>query len=231
MTFGSGAAGKRIWFCLLAGLLAVVITRWQLDRAPSIGVTQQSGREASLSAEVVRRLNPGFWAVMADWYWIRALIFAGGRAQQNGRIRIEELPRLKGLLRRAVTLDSRHLPAWRFGAMMLSEVDPDEAIRFIREGIRGNPSEWRLVADEAFILWRAGRYLESAQSWQRGASLPAAPRWLEPMAAIVFRRGGDLETAQLILQHLIETTDDRFVREVCLAQLERLRGGGGSEAR
>lgn len=228
MIVGRGAGGKRIWFCLLAGLLAVVLTRWQLDRAPSIIVPARSSRDVLLSAEMVKRLNAGFWAVMADWYWVRTQIFVGGRA---GQVSGEDLPGVKGLLRRTVTLDSRYLAAWRFGAMTLSQFDQDEAITFIREGIRGNPREWRLVADEAFILWRAGRYRESAQTWQWAAALPAAPRWLEPMAAVVFKQGGDLETARLILHHLIETTDDRFVREVCLTQLERLSDGGESKAR
>lgn len=229
---GWGLVGRRLWVWAVVGVLAVAGMRWGLDRNPLAVGKDQTGAEIDISTEAVSRLNLGFQAVLADWYWIGALLYVGGEARRFGGTRVGELPRLAGLLQKTVALDSRHFAAWRFGAIFLSEVNPEEAVRFIREGIRQHPQEWRLVADEAFILWRAGRYRESARSWQRGATMPAAPPWLEPMAAIVLGEGGEVGTARLIFRHLVETTDDPFVREVCLVQLERLNeAGSGLEKR
>ena len=217
-----GAAVRTVGLLLAAGILAMAGSRWWLDHRAAVAVRAGGGDELAVPAEALRRLDAGFGAVLADWYWVRTLLYVGAEARRSKGLRPRQLRELAGLLRKTVALDSRHLAAWRFGGIFLSEVDPEEGLRFVAEGARHNPAEWRLVADEAFILWRMRRYRESAQSWQKGAQIPGAPAWLEPMAAIVRDDGGERETAREIFRRLLETTEDRFVREVCLVQLERL---------
>ena len=220
---GSGPSRRTVagGAVLALALVGSVATRQWLDRQP---------RAESPVAEVadLPRVNSpsfGFQAVRADWDWIRTLHYFGRRAIELGEVDVRRMPQLEGLLRQTVTADPRHLAAWRFGAFFLSQLDPqhpEEGLRFIREAIRENPQDWRLVADLAFITWQAGRDREAALAWQRAASLPGATGWLGPLAGVVLARGGEIETARSIFRRLIETTSDPFVREVCLIQLERL---------
>jgi len=219
---GWALGGSGTWRWLLVFFTAAAGIRWHLDRLPVQIRPEQTRAEIRLSANLTARLTPGFQAVMADWHWVRTLIYIGNQGRKHGVIRMEYLPELMDMVKYTVALDPRHLEAWRLGSILQSETDPDLALLFIGEGIRQNPQEWRLLADKAFIQWRSGRYRESAQTWQLGAALPTAPKWLAPMAAVVLGQGGEIATARLILTQLAQSTDSPFVRDVCLIQLERL---------
>ncbi len=200
---------------VMSGGLRLWLDRESPAPAPPAG-------EVVVSAEVVRRLASGFQPILADWYWIRTLTYFGQQAREQEVLDVRQMPRLAELLRLTVTLDPGHLTAWRFGGFFLSQADPEAGRSFLREGLRENPLEWRLRADLAFLNWRAGRYREAALAWRQAAALPGAPAWVEPMIAITLGRGGERETARIILQRLEESTDDPFVREVCRWQLEQL---------
>jgi hypothetical protein len=215
------------WLIALPLLLALSVPlRVWLDRElPLVGEStgaDVTAAEVVIPARVARLLAGGFQAILADWYWIRTLNYFGRRAREQEELDLRRMPQLAGLLRLTVALDPHQLAAWRFGAFFLGEADPEEGRRFVADGIRENPREWRLRADLAFICWRSGRYREAALAWQQAAALPGAPAWIEPMAAITLGQGGEVETARIIFRRLIESTDDPFVREVSRFQLDQL---------
>ena len=221
---------SRGWLIALPLLLALSVPlRAWLDRELRL-VGESTGAdvtaaEAVIPARVARLLAGGFQAVLADWYWIRTLNYFGRQAREQEKLDLRRMPQLAGLLRLTVALDPQQLAAWRFGAFFLGEAalsDAGDARRFVTDGIRENPREWRLRADLAFICWRSGRYREAALAWQQAAALPGAPAWIEPMAAITLGQGGEVETARIIFRRLIESTDDPFVREVSRFQLDQL---------
>jgi hypothetical protein len=218
MDQASRAGRARFLMGLILSLAGSVSVRYWIDGVPPLESRRGTVVEMSLSSQI----GFGFQAVLADWYWIRTLHYFGSRVGELGEVDVQRMPQLRGLLRQTVTLDPRHLAAWRFGAFFLGQVDPEEGLRFIRDALRENPQEWRLVADQAFINWQAGRHLDAAAAWQRAAGMPGAPGWLRPMAAVVLAEGGEVATARTILRVLIETTKDPFVRDVCLHQIERL---------
>ncbi len=204
-------------FLLAAALAGSVALRSSLDLPP-----RDPRREAATAISLTVPVSFGFEALLADWYWIRTLHYVGSRVIELGEFDLQQMPELRGLLQQTVTRDPQHLAAWRFGGFFLGQADPEEGLDFSRKGIRENPGEWRLVADQAFICWQAGRYREAARDWQLAAGLPGAPEWLQPMAAIVLVQGGEIETARTIFRHLIETSSDPFIREVGRIQIERL---------
>lgn len=213
------------WLITLSLLFAASVPlRVSLDREMRLVGPPRAASlsEVLIPAGVVRRMAGGFQAVLADWYWIRTLNYFGRMAREQEVLDVRQMPQLAGLLRLTVALDPRQLAAWRFGAFFLSQAEPAEGLRFVRDGIRENPREWRLRADLAFICWQAGRYREASLAWQQAAMLPGAPAWIEPMAAITLRQGGEPETARTIFRHLIESSDDPFVREVSRLQLDQL---------
>lgn len=178
------------------------------------------------SGETLKRASLGFTGLMADAYWINTTLYFGEKFQQQRlageQFDISRLDLLKPMLELVTELDPRHVAAYRFGGFFLQYSNPAEAINFIQQGIRNNPSEWRLYQDLGFALWRLGQFRQAAEAYSRGAELPGSPEWMQPMAATMLAKGGDRETARQLFQRLYEESNDGFVRQVCEEQLQLL---------
>lgn len=178
------------------------------------------------SGETLKRASLGFTGLMADAYWINTTLYFGEKFQQQRRageqFDVSRLDLLKPMLELVTELDPRHVAAYRFGGFFLMYDNPAEAINFIQQGIRNNPNEWRLYQDLGFDLWRLGQFRQAAEAYSRGAQLPGAPAWMQPMAATMLAKGGDRETARQLFQRLYEESSDGFVRQVCEEQLQLL---------
>ncbi|MFN0107812.1 MAG: hypothetical protein ACKVZH_03090 [Blastocatellia bacterium] len=179
------------------------------------------------SGEVLKRASLGFSGLMADAYWINTTLYFGEKFQQQRQrgeaFDVRQLELLRPMLELVTELDPRHVAAYRFGGFFLQYDNSAEAISFIQQGIRNNPNEWRLHQDLGFALWRTGKLAEAAEAYSRGARLPQAPTWMEPMAATMMAKGGDRETARQLFQRLYEESNDGFVRQVCEEQLQLLQ--------
>ena len=86
------------------------------------------------------------------------------------------------LLDVTTTLDPHLMPAYRFGAIFLSEPGevgagrPDLAIELVKRGIAANPSEWRLDTDLGFLYyWRVKDYQNAAAAYLQASKNPEAP--------------------------------------------------------
>jgi tetratricopeptide (TPR) repeat protein len=175
------------------------------------------------SGESLKRASLGFDGLMADIYWIRALLYFGEEFErQRGVNQYFDMSRLKllqPLLDITVELDPKHVAAYRFGAVFLPDIDADAAIRFVERGVRNNPDEWRLYQDLGFVQWRRGRFREAAEAYARGSELPGAPAWMRTMPALMLAKGGERETARAMFLRLYEESDDPFIKKVCEEQL------------
>ncbi len=173
----------------------------------------------------LRRWSAGFETVLADWLWVRTLVYFGREAARQEQLDIHSMVLLPRYLDQVVELDPQHLSAWRFGAFFLVGSDPTLAERFAREAIRHNPDEWRLWHDLGYLRWRVGRYREAAAAYAEGARLPGSPSWMRSMAATLLARGGERETARQLLLETLAIADDAFTREACRHQLQQLDEG------
>jgi tetratricopeptide (TPR) repeat protein len=213
------------WILLIAGLIISAAAQSWIDaqhRAPAT-------IEATLylnSSEGLKRASIGFDGLMADIYWIRTLLYFGEKFDEQRRanqyFNVSELNLLEPMLNITIELDPRYIAAYRFGAVFLPEINPENAARFVELGIRNNPGEWRLYQDLGFVYWRQGRYREAADAYARGAALPGAPPWMRTMTPLMLAKGGDRETAREIFLRLYEESDDPFVKQVCEEQLRKL---------
>jgi tetratricopeptide (TPR) repeat protein len=178
------------------------------------------------SGESIKRASLGFDGLMADVYWIRALLYFGEEFERqrvsNQYFDVSRLKLLQPLLDITVDLDPKHVAAYRFGAVFLPDIDADAAVRFVERGIRNNPGEWRLYQDLGFVHWRLSRFREAAEAYARGAALPGAPAWMQTMPALMLAKGGERETARAMFLRLYEESDDPFVKQICEEQLESL---------
>jgi tetratricopeptide (TPR) repeat protein len=178
------------------------------------------------SGESIKRASLGFDGLMADVYWIRALLYFGEEFERqrvsNQYFDVSRLKLLQPLLDITVDLDPHHVAAYRFGAVFLPDIDTDAAVRFVERGIRNNPGEWRLYQDLGFVHWRRSRFREAAEAYARGAALPGAPAWMRTMPALMLAKGGERETARAMFLRLYEESDDPFIKQICEEQLSFL---------
>ena len=162
------------------------------------------------SGDLLKRVSLGFQNVVADGYWIRAVVYYGSkrRAVESNR----DFGLLDPLLTFVTTLDPRFKVAYRFGAIFLTEAypngpgRPDRAIALLQRGLAASPTSWEYPHDIGFVYyWWLQDYQAAAQWFERGAQLPGAPIWLRPLAATTLATGGDRQSSRQLWRQLGDT--------------------------
>ncbi len=199
---------------LLAACLAgAAVTARRLDRVR----TDRADGEALYipSPKVVQRMSLGYTGLMADIYWTRVVQYFGGKHHEHSL----EYKQLGSLLDITTTLDPHLLVAYEFGAIFLSQKppagagEPDAAVRLVEQGIRENPSAWRLYYDLGFIhYFERHDYAAAAEAFDRGSRVPGALPWMKVMAAQMSQHAGDLQTARLLWTSLYQSAEDEQIR-------------------
>jgi len=198
-----------------------------------VGIDARTRSEAAQEQELVLRspslvkeLSLGYDALLADIYWTRAVQYYGARIGEPN----EKFELLWPLLEITVALDPRLLPAYRFGAIFLSEGPPigagrtDLAIELTKRGIAANPNQWRLQADLGFLYyWRLKDYPTAAATYFAASKVPNAPPWLRLMAARIADKGGSVETSRMMWSELYQSTTDAKLRKFAYEKLRGLR--------
>jgi hypothetical protein len=185
-----------------------------------------------LNGQNAKRMTLAFNGLAADWYWMRSLQYVGGKIVtyedgHNGEFNLANLPELDlrllpSLLDLTTTLDPQFIPAYEYGAVILPEVNPNQAIGLLERGIVANPSSWRLYQHLGYIYWQRKDYARAGEVYQAGAKMAGAPAWMPAMAARMKAEGGSPAAAREMYQHLRESSSDSSVRQMVDHQLLRL---------
>jgi tetratricopeptide (TPR) repeat protein len=189
-----------------------------------------------LAPETARRLALGFGGLAADWYWLSALQYVGRKIQEQGQTgqldlqQAVELDRIKAvdsqvlvrLFEMITTLDPRFTAVYEFAAVVLPAVDPQAAVALLEKGIQGNPDQWYLHQQLAYISWQRGDYLAAADAFRRGARMTTA-RWMEHMAERMELKGDDPNVARAMYTRMYEQAQDEQVKQWALKRLMELR--------
>jgi len=226
---------KRDYFLVLAivvGLLAAaLVMRWN-DAHGRDPKTQYAEEQLYLNEPAMKRLTLAFNGVAADWYWIRSLQYVGGKIvnyedTHAGNFDLSSLSSLDlrllpSLLRMATTLDPQFLEPYYYGALILPDLNADEAIALLNHGIAANPDKWRLYQHLGYIYWQRGDLQKASDVYSAGAKIPGAPAWMLAMSARMEAEGGAGEAAREMYLHLSEASDDPNVKQMVAKQLMRL---------
>jgi tetratricopeptide (TPR) repeat protein len=202
---------------------------WRLQEKIDVrlGAMHQEQDELTLqSPKLVKLLSLEYAPLMADVYWTRAVQYYGKEhAGPNPRYAL-----LWPLLDISTTLDPRLLPAYRFGAMFLSDAPPrgagraDLAIELIHRGMKENPEYWRFYEDLGFVYYfNLKDYPKASKAFEDGSKIPQAQVWMKVMAAKIAEEGESLETSIFLWQQVAETATDPEVRENAKSHLQLLR--------
>jgi hypothetical protein len=217
---------------IVVGLsVAGLTTRWNDAHRPDLAA-QFPEEGLYLNGPVMKRLTLAFNGVAADWYWMRSLQYVGRKIVKyedthDGNLDLHDLSSLDlrllpSLLRMATTLDPQFLEPYYYGALILPDLSPDEAISLLNHGIAANPEKWRLQQHLGYIYWQRGDYQQAGDVYAAGAKIADAPPWMLAMSARMKAEGGAGQAAREMYAHLAEASDDPTVKEMVEKQLMRL---------
>lgn len=217
---------------IVAGLAAAALmTRWNDANRRDLE-TQFAEEPLYLNGPAMKRLTLAFNGVAADWYWMRSLQYVGRKIvnyedKGNGNFDLNDLSSLDlrllpSLLRMSTTLDPQFLEPYYYGALILPDLNPDEAISLLDSGIAANPDKWRLYQHLGYIYWQRRDYEKASEVYAAGAKIPGVPPWMFAMSARMKAEGGAGQAAREMYLHLSEASDDVNVKQMVEKQLMRL---------
>jgi hypothetical protein len=182
------------------------------------------------NAPLMQRAALGFDSLVADVYWMRAVVYFGRQRLSHDTAKNYDL--LYPFLQFVTTLDARFTTAYRFGAVFLSERPPggphrpDLAIQLLKRGAERTPERWEYLHDIGFVyFWTLQDHLQAAEWYERASHIEGAPLWLKSTAAAMLLEGGDRHSARVIWQHMHDSTSDEWLKQESrtrLAQFDAL---------
>jgi tetratricopeptide (TPR) repeat protein len=217
---------------IVLGLAEVVLlAHWIDDHRPDMNA-RFSEERLYVDGATAKRLTFAFNGIAADWYWMRSLQYVGGKIVRyedthDGRFNLGNLSSLNltllaPLLHVTTTLDPQFMAPYEFGAVILPELNQDEAISLLNYGIAANPSSWRLHHYLGYIYWQRKDYVQASEIYAVGAKLPGAPAWMAALSARLKAEGGSRGAAREMYGHLYEASNDEAVKEMVTKQIMRL---------
>jgi hypothetical protein len=172
----------------------------------------------------------GYDALLADLYWIRAVVYFGRQGLSTSADKNYDL--LYPLLDLVTTLDPRFTVAYRFGSIFLSETPPngpgrpDLALSLLERGVERTPERWEYMHDIGFVYYWHHRDFEKGAEWmERASRVPRAPVWLKSTAANMHAERGNRESARQLWRQLrdaAETDPMKAIADVRLAQFDAM---------
>lgn len=178
------------------------------------------------SGKLLKMMSLEYAPLMADFYWTRVVQFYGNKHVRGDA----NLELLWPLLDITTTLDPNLLPAYRFGAIFLSQKAPtgagrpDLAVQLIERGIKANPDFWRLYEDLGFVYYFDLKdYKKASEAFLEGSKQPGALVWMKVMAAKIAADGESYETSAFLWNDLYTTATDPKIKENAKLHLELLK--------
>ncbi|HXI24019.1 MAG TPA: hypothetical protein VNG71_09090 [Pyrinomonadaceae bacterium] len=216
---------------LIAGLGASVALAHVMD-ARRVADQDQSDETLYVSGPTAKRLALGFNGLAADWYWMRSLQYVGRKIvhfedTHDARVSFSalgdlDLGQLASLLKASTTLDPQFMAPYEYGAMILPEINSDQAIDLLNYGIAANPNEWRLYQHLGYVYWQRHDYQKASELYTAGGKLAGAPPWMLAMGAHMKAEGGSRNSAREMYRHLYDSSHDKAVQDMVEKQMMRL---------
>jgi tetratricopeptide (TPR) repeat protein len=209
-------------------VVAVVLVR-VIDARQTLGQKQFADESLYVNASTAKHLALAFNGLASDWYWMRSLQYVGGKIVAFEDTHNEsfvlgdlDLHLLPSLLRLSTALDPQFIAPYEYGALVLPELNSDEAIALVNSGIASNPAAWRLYQHLGYIYWKRNDYEHASANYAAGAKLPGAPAWMAAMGARMQAEGGSRGAAREMYRHLYESSNDPAVKDMVEKQIMRI---------
>lgn len=225
----------KIWVRLVVLACAALVPVMQARLDERLGAFRSQEEVLYVwSGEHLRRMLPGLEAAMADIYWLRTVQYFGG---QRAFATDKDYSLLEPLSNITVTLDPHFEIAYRYGATFLAEPFPtgagraDAAVALLQRGVDQNPDAWYLWQHLGLFKFQFQKDAQGAAETLLAASRrPGAPVWMEPLAALVWRKQGNRAEARAIWRSVLEHSEDGPMKENARAHLDRFDAADAADA-
>ena len=214
------------WIALLLALVLGFTAIWHLQikiDAQRAAVVEERNDLLVTSPKLLKIASLEYAPLLADVYWTRAVQYYGQKHAGND----PNLMLLWPLLNISTTLDPNLLPAYRFGAMFLSDAPPrgagrpDQGVELIERGIKANPGYWRFYEDLGFIYYFDMKdYPKASQAFLEGSKNPEAKVWMKVMAARIAAEGESLETSAFLWRDIYQNSTEEHIKKGALEHLQ-----------
>jgi tetratricopeptide (TPR) repeat protein len=212
---------------ILAALVAVSIP-FQIRIDEIRGRFRSVEGSLYLSSSSLKKLSLGYYEILADIYWIRALQYFGSKkpGEQNPDLLYHYFDII-------TDLDPKFVNAYRYGGTFLAEPPPfglgetRKGIELLDKGRRNNPENYNLPLEEAFIYYFYPKDYEKAAELFKEASekpgiSPLRRASMKGMAASAHARGGNNELSRKIWEIIYETSPSGGRREFALRNINEI---------
>jgi tetratricopeptide (TPR) repeat protein len=214
-----------LFLILPAGFTGIWKLQHSIDRQRA-SLSQERDAVLLSSGKLMKVMSLEYAPLVADFYWTRAVQFYGNKHMRGDA----NLELLWPLLDVTTTLDPNLLPAYRFGAVFLSQRAPsgagrpDLAVQLIQRGIQANPDYWRLYEDLGFVYYFDLKdYRKASEAFLEGSKNPHALIWMKAMAARIAAEGESFATSVFLWKDIYETTTDPEVKKNAEMHLHLLK--------
>lgn len=217
-------------WALLAGMAALMALATAVQVVRDRGwqpYVPESGVMWIRSGPLAQRLALSFDNIVADIYWMRAVVYFGG--QRNAESARRNFDQLFPLLDLVTSLDPYFRVGYRFGSLFLAEPPPggpgrpDQAIQLLQKGLDRDPARWEYAHDIAFVYyWWLDDYAQAAGWFKRAAEIPGAAPWLGPVAAITLAEGGNRQSSRTLWTEMYANTEIEWIRTSAEHRLKQL---------
>jgi predicted Zn-dependent protease len=185
--------------------------------------------DLALQGAKLKGYTLGFDGLIADWYWMQSLQYIGEKIVKSQDAQsLEKLERLNPrllypYLDNATTFDPNFAAVYSYGAVVLPDINPEQAVKIAQKGIDNNPEQWRLYQHLGYIYWRLGNYEKASETYEKGSNVEGAAPFMKLMAAKMKTDGGSRETSRSIyLQMLGDESADPRTKETAALRLQYL---------
>lgn len=204
---------------MLALLVVIAATTAAHRQIPAISRTQRNDAFVP-RPEVAKAAALGFDAVLADYYWVQAVLLAGGETSPS-----KESRHLGRLIDVVTTLDPWVDHAYRFAAVWMTESLEDirHANSLLERSFDYHRDDWR---NRFYLGFNQFFYLEdnesAAETLYQASRLPGAPLYLPRLVARLRSHVADLGAAALFLEEMVRTAPDESAKAEYQAALDEI---------
>ena len=202
-------------------LLAVVAVTTAAHRRMPHDIRTQRGDAYVPRPEFAKAMSLGFDALLADYYWVQAVLLAGGSNDPQS-----ESTELGHLIDVVTTLDPWVDHPYRFAAVWLAETldDVRHGNMLLRRSFPYHPDEWR---NRFYLGFNLFYYLDdnaaAADALHEASRMTGAPTYLPRLVARLRSESADLAAAGLFLEELVRTTEDDAAKAEYQAALDEVQ--------
>jgi hypothetical protein len=207
---------------IIWGFTGAYLLQLSIDRAGENRRREKAVDEMAYfpSGRFLRESSIEFQSVVADFIWLRGIQYYGYHLMSDRKY--EWLGHVFDIL---TSLDPGFIGAYHFGAITLAwdAGKPHEAMDFLIQGMKVNPTSWQIPFDAGFISYMLLHdYGRASTFFEVASKMPNAWFILARWAAIAKAKAGDFQTARDMWLDILKATENRALKALVVRQLKNL---------